>query len=77
MDLQEGMDLSELDNVMPGLGPSSGEEDVEAPVPSVREGVPLLFSTSVCSGPQLREGVNEQVETRDASVLTCVQGTTP
>ncbi len=36
MDLQEGMDLSELDNVMPGLGPSSGEEDVEAPVPSVR-----------------------------------------
>ncbi len=34
-------------------------------------------AASVCSGPQLREGVNEQVETRDASVLTCVQGTPP
>ncbi len=38
---------------------------------------PCVPAALVCSGPQLREGVNEQVETRDASVLTCVQSTPP
>ena len=44
MDIEEAVNLPELDNVMPGLGPLSGVEHVEAPVPSVREDVPLLFS---------------------------------
>ena len=38
---------------------------------------PCVPAASVCSGPQLREAVNEQVELRDASVLTCVHVAPP